>query len=190
MSGGPNPQASEITMVQTSAEPSLPEINTPLSNRHSARMDRARAWIAVLADVAVLAGIVFLALQVRQNTSALVAASGTALTDQSVAFFTAGLDNQVVAVALYKQSSGAELDGLETFQLVRLQYLNFRVFENAFLQYRRGYYELEEWDRYRTIIRRNLTENAMAQAMWEQFRGGGFTAAFEREVAVILESAN
>lgn len=145
-------------------------------------MDRIKLWLRLVPDVALVAGIIFLAVEIRQNTEAVVAASSTALTDQSVQFFSAGLDNQVVARALYKQGVGKELDGLETAQLMRLQYLNFRVFENAFLQYRRGYYERTEWDRYSKIIARNLRNHPIAKAMWEQNRGEGFTPEFEREV--------
>ena len=143
--------------------------------------DRSRGWLALLPDVAVVAGIIFLAVELRQNTNAVVAASSTALTDQSVAFFSAGLDNQVVARAIYKHGLGEELDGFETAQLMRLQYLNFRVFENAFLQYRRGYYEETEWDRYAKIVARNL-QDSIVRTMWDQNRGVGFTAEFEREV--------
>lgn len=141
-------------------------------------IERARQWLSLVADVAVVAGIIFLAAEIRQNTEAVVASSSTALTDQSVQFFAAGLDNQVVARAIYKQHTGEELDGLETAQLTRLQYLNFRVFENAYLQYLRGYYDESEWDRYRRIITRNLGD-PIVRAMWDQNRGSGFTAEFE-----------
>ncbi len=143
--------------------------------------DRIRRWLRLVPNVAVVVGIIFLAVEIRQNTEAVVAASSTALTDQSVQYFSAGLDNQVVARAVYKQGVGEELDGFETAQLMRLQYLNFRVFENAFLQYRRGYYETTEWDRYSKIISRNLRD-PIVRAMWEWNRGVGFTTEFEREV--------
>ena len=143
--------------------------------------DRIRRWLRLVPNIAVVVGIIFLAVEIRQNTEAIVAASSTALTDQSVQFFAAGLDNQVVARALYKQGVGEELDGLETAQLMRLQYLNFRVFENAFLQYRRGYYETTEWNRYSKIIARNFRD-PIVRAMWERNRGVGFTTEFEREV--------
>ncbi len=135
-----------------------------------------------LGFLAVVASLVFLAVEIRQNTDALVAASSTALTDQSLEFFSVGLDNQVVARALYKQEAGEALDGLETAQLMRLEYMNFRIFENAFLQYGRGYYDTEEWDRYRRIIVRALRDRPMAKAMWERNQGERFTAEFEREV--------
>jgi hypothetical protein len=143
--------------------------------------DRARQWLALVADLAVVAGIIFLAVEIRQNTEAVVASSSRALTDQSVEFFAAGLDNQIVARAVYKQGVGEDLDGFETAQLSRLQYLNFRVFENAYLQYRRGYYDETEWERYRRIITRNLRD-PIVRAMWDENRGVGFTAEFERMV--------
>ncbi len=144
-------------------------------------IERLKAWLPHLANIAVLASIIILIFQVRQNTQAVIAASSTALTDQSIQFFMAGLDNQIISRALYKHGAGEELTGLETAQIMRLQYLNFRVFENAFLQYLRGYYEENEWERYRKIISRNLSD-PIVKAMWEGNRGMGFTAEFEREV--------
>lgn len=151
------------------------------------RLERIHGWIALLANVAVLAGIIFVAIEIRQNTAAVIAAASTALTDQSVDFFSAGLDNQLVARALFKQQADQELDPLETAQLARLQYLNFRVFENAFLQYRRGLYDEEEWERYERIIARIFSSDPVAVAMWERNRGVGFTRSFEREVEELLE---
>lgn len=151
------------------------------------RMERIQGWISLLANVAVLAGIVFLGIEIRQNTEAVVAASSTALTDQSVDFFSAGLDNQVVARALFKQTAGEELDPFEAAQLGRLQYLNFRVFENAYLQYRRGFYEAAEWERYQRIIRRIFASDPVAVTMWERNRGSGFTELFEREVERLID---
>ena len=145
-------------------------------------MQRIQDWLSLLANVAVLAGILFLAVEIRQNTEAIVAASSTALTVQSIEFFAVGLDNAVVASALHKQSAGIELDPFEAGQLSRLQYLNFRVFENAYLQYLRGFYDEEEWDRYSRIIRRIFSSNPVAVQMWERNRGVGFTTAFEGEV--------
>ena len=141
-----------------------------------------KALRETLGFLAVVASLVFLAMEIGQNTDALASASSTALTDQSLEFFAVGLDNQVVARALYKQEAGEALDGFETAQLTRLEYMNFRIFENAFLQYRSGYYDQAEWDRYRRIITRALRDRPVVRVMWEQNRGEGFTPAFEREV--------
>ena len=126
-------------------------------------MDRIRRWLPLVPGVAIVAGIIFLAVEIRQNTEAVIAPASTALTDGSLQYFSAGLDNQVVARAIYKQAVGEELDGLETAQLTRL------------LQYRRGYYERTEWYRYSKIIVSTLG-NPIVRAMWEQYRGSGFTA--------------
>src|SRR3954467_14189099 len=120
--------------------------------------DRVKAWARTIADVTVVVGILLVVIQIRQNTNALVAANSTAVTDESLAFFQAGLDTQVTARAIQKVADKQELSALKRSQYARLQYLNFRGFENAFLQYQRGFYPRAEWERYRLIIRRILAD--------------------------------
>ena len=77
----------------------------------------------------------------------------------------------------FKQRQGGELSGYELHQLDLLQHINFRLFENAFLQYKRGFYEDREWDRYRRII----ADNPSAIQMWERIKGD-WTDEFAAEV--------
>ena len=144
--------------------------------------DRVKSWLRFGTDTAVLIGIALVVIQIQQNTRAVIAANSTAVTDQSLLFFQAGLDNQVTAMALQKYADGETLTSLERSQLARLQYLNFRGFENAFLQYQRGYYPQSEWLRYRGIIRRVLASDSLARTEVEKMRGWGFTSEFEREL--------
>jgi hypothetical protein len=144
--------------------------------------DRAKNWLRIGTDLAVVAGILLVIVQLRQNTRAVIAANSTAVTDESLVFFQAGLDNQVTARAVQKSADGEPLSALERSQLARLQYLNFRGFENAFLQYQRGYYAHNEWERYRRIIQRILATDSLARSDVDGMRGWGFTAEFEREL--------
>ncbi len=144
--------------------------------------DRLKNWLRIAADITVIIGILLVALQIRQNTKAVIASNSTAVTDESLVFFQAGIDNQVVARAIQKYADGQSLNTLERSQLARLQYLNFRAFENAFLQYERGYYPRSEWERYRRIIQRILANDSLARAELARMRGWGFTAEFEGEL--------
>ena len=141
--------------------------------------DRVKHWLRIGTDAVVVFSVLLLVIQVRQNTRA---ANSTAVTDQSIAFFQAGLDNQVTARAIQKQADGEALSALERSQLARLQYLNFRGFENAFLQYQGGYYPSAEWERYRSIIKRVLASDSIARTEVDRMRGWGFTSDFEREL--------
>ena len=153
------------------------------------KTERWQSWAQIGTDIAVVIGLTLVIIQIRQNTSAQIAANINAVTDQSLSFFQAGLDNQVVARALQKQADGEALSSLERSQLARLQYLNFRGFENAFLQYRRGYYPAVEWERYRGIIQRVLVSDSIARAEVDRVRGWGFTDEFQAELDKIRAQA-
>ena len=129
--------------------------------------DSMNRWLTLGANLGVVAGLVFLAVELNQNTKATIAAASETITNQSLDYFALGMDNQVIARARHKHSVGEELSLFEKDQLWWHQYYNFRVFENVFLQYRRGYFEMSEWIRYEKIIHVRLTTDPFAQQMWE-----------------------
>ena len=142
--------------------------------------DRLNRWLTLFANLGVVAGLVFLAVELNQNTKATIAAASEAITSQSLDYFALGMDNQVIARARYKHSAGEELSAFEKDQLWWHQYYNFRGFENVFLQYRRGYLEKSEWMRYERIIRFRLTTDPFAQQMWEE-RAFSWSKEFKEE---------
>ena len=152
-------------------------------------MKKLNQWLSLFANLGVLAGIVFLAIELKQNTRATIAIASTELTNQSLEYFSLGMDNQVISRAQHKQSVGEELDSFESRQLRQHQYLNFRVFENAYLQYLRGFYDEGEWDRYRRIIGHLLTDNSPAIQMWND-KAGQWTVEFEAEVNAIWDQSS
>ena len=143
--------------------------------------DRTNKWLTLTANVGVILSLLFLAYEINQSTKATIAAASQGLTDQSIVYFDAQLDHEAISQAVYKQRQGDELSGYELHQLDLLQRMNFRVFENAFLQYKRGLYEEREWDRYRRIIAGHMADNPIAIQMWERTQGG-WTDEFAAEV--------
>ncbi len=131
-------------------------------------MNKLNQWLTLFANLGVMAGLMFLAIELNQNTQVTIAAASEEITNQSLNFFSLGIDNQVLARALHKQSVGEELDSFEQSQISRSQYFNFRVFENAYLQYRRGFYDQTEWTKYRRIIALKLTNDPFARRMWKR----------------------
>lgn len=145
------------------------------------KTERANTWLTVGANVGVIVGLLFLAYEINQSTRATIAAASEGLTEQSLLYFSLRIDNETIAEASFKQNQGIDLEEYEEFQLELHQHLNFRVFENAYLQYRRGFYDDSEWDRYRRIIANLMKENESSQRMWDRTRGG-WTAEFAAEV--------
>ena len=93
--------------------------------------EKANQWLMLVANLGVLAGLIFVAIELNQNTKATVASASEQITNQSLDYFALGMDNQVIALARYKQSIGDELSGFEQNQLMWHQFHNFRGFENG-----------------------------------------------------------
>jgi hypothetical protein len=149
--------------------------------------DRLNRWLTLITNLGVVAGLIFLAVELNQNTKATIAAASETVTNQSLDYFALGMDNQVIARARHKNNVGEELSAFEKDQLRWHQYYNFRVFENVFLQYRRGYFEIREWERYEKIIHSRLTTDPFAQQMWEE-RAYTWTKEFKEEGNRIREA--
>jgi hypothetical protein len=143
--------------------------------------DRTQGWLTLAANLGVIISILLLAYEINQSTNATIAAASEGLTEHSLVFMSARLDNEVVARATYKSRHGQELDEFEHDQLVLLQHLNFRLFESAYLQFGRGLYEKSEWERYKRIIAYLITEDQHAIEMWRE-NAGDWSADFTREV--------
>ena len=151
--------------------------------------ERVSRWLSLGANVGVIMGLVLLAYEVNQATKAAIGTVSEGLTEQSLVFFSLKIDSDAVAKATYKQSLGEELDDYEKFQLGQHQYFNFRVFENAFLQYRRGLFEDSEWERYQRIIAIIFQTNPIARDIWDRTEDE-WTVEFSTEVNAIRRSAS
>jgi len=148
---------------------------------------RIQSWLTLAANLGVIVSILLLAYEINQSTNATIAAASEGLTEHSLAFTSARLDNEVVARATYKSRHGQELDEFEHDQLVLLQHMNFRLFESAYLQFDRGLYEKSEWERYERIIASLLNKNQHAIEMWSE-TSGGWSADFAEEVERIRDA--
>ena len=127
--------------------------------------DRMNRWLTLVANIAVVAGIIFLAVEIRQNTESidesrrlasanayqarafhfssmnLAAASAPEMVDAIVAFRTAGgLDNPKEVIAT--------LSPQDQLRVRRFYLSRVAMYDNNFYQHRNGY--LDE-DRYKSI---------------------------------------
>lgn len=150
-------------------------------------MDNFNRWLTLLANLGVVAGLIILAFEVNQNTKATVAGVSSEIYNQSLDFFALAMDNQIIAEASYKRDVGEELTAFEQNQLWWHQYYNLRILESIFLQYKRGYLEQREWDRYARILRIRLATDPLAQDVWER-RAYSWTEDFKAEVARIRQA--
>ncbi len=128
------------------------------------------ASIAEIAGgIAIVFSLIYVGYELRENTRAVEAQTRQAFSAQDMTFFETALDQTVVATAIAKQEAGEELTHLEQSQLETREHLNFRIFEHAFYQSRKGTLEEVEWDRYAGIIRNKCIDQP-ALSMWSKYK--------------------
>ena len=138
----------------------------------------------VVSAAVVVASLVYVGFEIRQNTEASRAATRQSIAETDFEYVGATLDPQTLVEAEAKHEAGLDLTPTEHFILVERQHLNYRIFENAYYQYRAGLLEDETWDRNRWIISRHFAMNEAARAMWKKY-GPSFDESFRTEVEAI-----
>ena len=141
----------------------------------------------IVASIAVVLTLGYLAYEVRQNTRVMEANARQQSAAQDLAYVATALDPSVIARAVAKRDEGEELTSLEHSQLVYQQYMNFLIFENAYYQFRKGVLETGEWERYRHIVQVLICGHEPAIEMWTQFQIG-FVPEFRGLVSEIQQS--
>ena len=149
------------------------------------RLNLFSEWAQIISAISVIFSLIYIGVQVRQNTLATQAAMRQSIADNDITYLLSKLDNATIAEAISKLKSNDSLSIKETEQLIAQQQVNFRVFENAYYQYQNELLEEEVWFRYKIIIHRLLTENNAAKEQWVR-NEITYTMSFQKVVKNIL----
>ena len=114
---------------------------------------KAKNFVELAGAAAVLFGLIFIGLELRQNTAAVEAATLQSLTDASVDYVTTlASDPELTRIWLTGARAPESLNEIEAGQLhflIRGQWLRF---QNSFLQWKRGTLSDEDWTLYEGYI--------------------------------------
>ena len=127
-----------------------------------------------LASIGVLASLVFVGFQMKQNAKATRASVRQSGFDSSLSWHNAQIDPKTVAVAQFKLDSDIEIDDFEAHQIDRLQQMNLRAFESRHYQYMHGLIDQETWARSTAIIWGTFNgpvpaRNAIVRRVWNSY---------------------
>lgn len=134
--------------------------------------EKLRGLLELAGAAAVLLGLVFVGLELRQNTEAVEAASLQNLTDASTEYLLL-LASDVELARIWLDASRdrsqlSEIDSIRYFFLNRARWLRM---QNAYLQWRRGTLNDEDWSIYNDLICITDTDGALGRvATWEEHR--------------------
>ncbi len=115
---------------------------------------------------AVVATLIYLAIQMRQNANALKLISARSITEELQETFSLLASDQELAEIFVKASGESSLQGAERVRYYTLSSNLVRVYENAFLQSRAGAMQQAHWEGL-TRLMIDYTSMAAFQQYWQ-----------------------
>ena len=141
-------------------------------------------WLSLAANLGVIAGIVFLGIEIQQNTAVTRSAVSQEISNASVEFFMRVAENSDLArVVNIGNRNPSELSEVEIVQFDSVTAAVFMIMEGAYKQYRLGFLPKEGWEPYEKLIKGFLT-NPISRTWWVN-SSTVFSPEFEAMVIVV-----
>ena len=136
----------------------------------------------IIGSIGIVITLIFLVLQMRENTRAIEASIRQAARDADAQGLMAGIEHPGVGVAMSKPEMTDEEAIRSTYWLV----LFCRNMENDWLQYQRGVMDEASWKRYTSAITTTF-RSERSRNWWVNYGTSAFNPGFVEEVNGILE---
>ena len=148
-------------------------------------MDR---WLSWLANIGVIAGIVFLAVEIRQNTEMIRSQTRDSITEKQLTLFE-WFASDAESNRIREAGDRLELDP-ESAEFAQYGWMiagNFRLWENEWYQFRQGLFEPEEFQPRINIWRRMLNDTPGMRQVWQQYQRAGYSPDFRELIDSLIE---
>jgi len=136
--------------------------------------DRLNRWVTLLANIGVVAGIFFLAIEMRQGNLATRITARDSASQGHIDFTSNLLDPSILAVARHKAVRDEELTDLESGQLTHYHAQRWRHYERVYYLYQYDVLSEQEWEGYRNGILRALNGTSeyweLSRRQWQRDR--------------------
>lgn len=131
-------------------------------------MDKINEYLNLLGNIGVVVGIVFLVIEIRNNTRATEGQTRDAMTERVISWQMSLSANEFTATAISKAVNGEELSQPESLAVQAMTLANMRIWENEYYQYRRGLFSKEEF-----VPRMAVIEGNMRMCLYRNNWAGG-----------------
>ena len=121
-------------------------------------MEKLNQWLTLAANFGVIAGLIFLGLEIQQNTISTRMAARENATQGHIDYLGYLLDNTVLARANEKLSNNKPVDDLEDSQMRIFLQMRWRHYERVYYQYRNDLISDQEWAGFETGIMRSFRD--------------------------------
>ena len=126
--------------------------------------------VAILANVGVITGIIFLAIELRQNNQMMVSQTRSNIATSLSSTLNPVTTDAELAEAIYRLDTGEGVTGAEEYRISLYDEQLFRYWENAHYQYRRGLYDENEWAGHRADIAASVNNRCRLAHFWADNR--------------------
>jgi hypothetical protein len=145
-------------------------------------MSKLERWLTLVANLSVVAGIIFLAAEMRQNTAAVQAQTRDAITEKQMDFLLSIGTNPEAADVFSRgnQTGEFEVGTREFIMYFSMVQANLREWENSHYQYESGLFSADEFEARVETWRGSLTLPGFLET-WARSRQR-FSPSFRAEV--------
>ena len=151
----------------------------------STKLDR---WLSWLANIGVIAGIVFLALEIRLNTEMIRSQTRDSITEKQLTLFEwFATDAENIRIREAGDKLELKPESVEFAQYAWMIAGNFRLWENEWYQYQQGLFEPNEFQPRINIWRRMLNDTPGMRHVWEEYQGPGYAPDFRELIDSLIE---
>ena len=142
----------------------------------------------VLGVIAIVVSLIYVAVQIRQNTKVARAATRQAIADSTENLGSDLLTNGEMAEIFVKHMSGEELSAVESLRLQARCYRDMQHWENIFYQFSEGMVSADQW----LGFRKNLAAliNIDAYREYWNHESSHYSDSFRAEIAAIIEQSD
>ena len=145
--------------------------------------DKLNQWLTLVANLAVIAGMVFLALELSQNSRMMQTQTRNAVTESILNFQFNAETSGLRALAQKANSDPASLTAEESQRVAQLYVSNLRLWENIHYQYRNGVFDEDEFNAERNSWRALGERTPLLRGVYCQLKQrGSLSPAFVTEM--------
>ncbi len=137
------------------------------------------------AATGVIISLIFVGLEIRNNTEATEAATRESMLQVGIEFLSLRVDSTVLARAHTKLRNGEELSPDEEYQLEHEQYINFIGFAHSYYQYQQGFLDSAAWLCRKNVIQLVINGYPQSRIMWGK-KGQQFEPQFQELVNSLM----
>lgn len=128
--------------------------------------EKLNRWLTLAANVGVIAGIVFLAIEIRQNSDAVQAQTRAQLAEEVTELLSVNMNDKEYAGVLMRGNRLEELSPVEQYQYSRHRGAWIHYWNNVAYQYEMGMYDESEFQLQISTIRADMESYPGLKAHW------------------------